>query len=152
MNNLNQIIFVTKTEIGNFEIVFTLPNIINSIRPTNKEKTIAFSKVQKNIGDELKNFFSGKIKNFTFKCKPNGTIFQLKVWNNIKKISYGTTKTYKELAKTLDTSARAIGNACSKNPCLFIIPCHRVILSNGNNGNYILGKKVKIKLIKKEKF
>ena len=152
MNNLNQIIFVTKTEIGNFEIVFILPNTINSIRPTNKKETIAFSKVQKNISDELKNFFSGKIRSFTFKCNPIGTIFQLKVWNIIKKINYGTTKTYKELAKALDTSARAVGNACSKNPCLFIIPCHRVILSNGNKGNYILGKKIKIEQIKKEKF
>ena len=67
-----------------------------------------------------------------------GTDFQIKVWNEIKKIPKGSTLTYKELAKKINKpkAYRAVANACGKNPYPIIIPCHRVVGSNGNIGGY----------------
>ena len=83
-----------------------------------------------------------------------GTKFQLKVWNIISKIPIGTVKTYKEIAIKLKmpNSARAVANACAKNPYAPYIPCHRVIRSDGKLGGYsgIGGINMKLKLLKKE--
>ena len=70
--------------------------------------------------------------------KLKGTEFQLKVWKQIKKIPKGNVKTYKEIAKIIGrpNSARAVANACGKNPFLIKIPCHRVIRSDGGLGGY----------------
>ena len=67
-----------------------------------------------------------------------GTPFQIKVWKEIAKIPKGKTKTYKEIAIKIGhpNSARAVANACGKNPYPIIIPCHRVICSNGKLGGY----------------
>lgn len=67
-----------------------------------------------------------------------GTDFQIKVWNELKKIPRGETKTYKEIAKTLGNpkAARAVANACARNPHPITIPCHRVIRSDGGLGGY----------------
>ena len=67
-----------------------------------------------------------------------GTKFQLAVWTEIAKIKQGKTKTYRELAKLLGKpkSARAVANACGKNPYPGPIPCHRVIRSDGSLGGY----------------
>ena len=67
-----------------------------------------------------------------------GTPFQIKVWDEITKIPKGKTKTYKEIAFNIGypNSARAVANACGKNPYPIIIPCHRVISSNGKLGGY----------------
>ena len=67
-----------------------------------------------------------------------GTPFQIKVWKEITKIPEGNTKTYKEIAINIGhpNSARAVANACGKNPYPIIIPCHRVICSNGKLGGY----------------
>ena len=75
-----------------------------------------------------------KIKNVKLK----GTDFQIKVWNELKKIPSGKTKTYKEIAIILGNSkvARAVANACGDNPHPITIPCHRVIRSDGGLGGY----------------
>ena len=67
-----------------------------------------------------------------------GTPFQIKVWKEITKIPKGKTKTYKEIAKNIGhpNSARAVANACGRNPYPLIIPCHRVVRSDGNLGGY----------------
>ena len=70
--------------------------------------------------------------------KLQGTKFQIKVWKEILKIPKGNIKTYKEIACILNKpkSARAVANACGKNPLVPIIPCHRVIRSDGYLGGY----------------
>ena len=67
-----------------------------------------------------------------------GTDFQIKVWNEIKKIPVGEVRTYKQIAESIGhpNSSRAVANACGKNPHLPIIPCHRVIRSDGGLGGY----------------
>ena len=70
--------------------------------------------------------------------KTSGTNFQKKVWKEIKKIPKGRTKSYKEIAIAIDhpKAARAVANACGKNPNPIITPCHRVIASDGSIGGY----------------
>ncbi len=86
--------------------------------------------------------------------KLNGTKFQISVWQEIKKIPKGQTKTYKDIAVALKKpkSSRAVANACGKNPLLIEIPCHRVIRSDGKLGGYSGkgGMKHKRKLLKEE--
>ena len=84
-----------------------------------------------------------------------GTKFQLKVWNYLKTIPKGTVKTYKQVAIGIKSpkSARAVANACGKNPYAPKIPCHRVIRSDGGLGGYSGrgGIKRKLSLLKSEK-
>ena len=85
-----------------------------------------------------------------------GTKFQLKVWKYLKNIPKGTVKTYKQVAIAIKSpkSARAVANACGKNPYAPKIPCHRVIRSDGGLGGYSGsgGIKKKISLLRSEKF
>ena len=84
-----------------------------------------------------------------------GTKFQLKVWNYLKSIQKGKVKTYKQVAIAIKrpNSARAVANACGKNPFAPKIPCHRVIRSDGGLGGYSGrgGIKKKLELLRLEK-
>ena len=84
-----------------------------------------------------------------------GTKFQLKVWKYLKTIPKGTVKTYKQVAIAIKRpkSARAVANACGKNPCAPKIPCHRVIRSDGGLGGYSGkgGTETKLRLLRSEK-
>ena len=136
-----------KTKLGNF-ILIQENNIIKKFYPSKKKlSTSKGSLIQIEFQNNINNYLEKKVKKINFSCKPKGTSFQIKVWNEIKKIQYGNTKTYLEIAKKLKSSPRAIGNACAKNICLLLIPCHRVIKSNGQLGGFILGKKIKSFLI-----
>ena len=88
------------------------------------------------------------------KMNLEGTEFQIKVWNELKKIPIGETKTYKEIAKLIGSpkAARAVANACGKNPYPITIPCHRVVRSDGSLGGFssIGGIKLKKRLLKLE--
>ena len=83
-----------------------------------------------------------------------GTSFQIKVWKEIIKIPKGKTKTYKEIAINIGhpNSARAVANACGKNPYPIKIPCHRAIRSDGSTGGYsgVGGSTTKLRLLKEE--
>ena len=85
-----------------------------------------------------------------------GTKFQIKVWRYLKKIPIGKVKTYKQVAIGINSpkSARAVANACAKNPYAPKVPCHRVIKSDGTLGGFSSpgGIKAKKKLLKKEGF
>ena len=86
--------------------------------------------------------------------KLEGTNFQRTVWKEISKIPFGETRTYKDLAIAIGkpNSSRAVANACGKNPYPVIIPCHRVIKSDGKLGGYsgVGGVKKKKELLKLE--
>ena len=63
-----------------------------------------------------------------------GTPFQRRVWQYLQSIPMGTTQSYGHVAKALNSSARAVGNACRANPFLLVVPCHRVVKSTGIGG------------------
>lgn len=94
---------------------------------------------------QLKEYFEGKRKEFNLPLEENGTDFQKKVWDALKKIPYGETRTYKDIAKVVgnEKAARAVGMANNKNNIPIIIPCHRVIGNNGALVGYALGLEVK---------
>ena len=103
---------------------------------------------------ELEKYFKGELKNFTTKLNIQGTEFQKSVYKNLLKIPYGKTVTYGELAKMINKpkAFRAAGSANAKNKIPVIIPCHRVVASNGLGG-YSGGEglKTKIWLLEHEK-
>ena len=84
---------------------------------------------------QLYAYFSKKLKVFDLPLNPTGTPFQKIVLKHILRIPHGKTETYGKIAKQLNTSPRAVGNACSKNPIPIIIPCHRV-LGHSSLGGY----------------
>lgn len=90
---------------------------------------------------QLKAYFSGDLKNFDLKLNPEGTSFQKKVWNKLQEIPYGKTKSYMELSRDLgdEKAIRAVAAANGKNPLWIIIPCHRVIGTNGSLTGYAGG-------------
>lgn len=102
---------------------------------------------------ELTEYFKGKRKEFTFPIAPKGTEFQKKVWNALINIPYGETKTYKEIAVDIgnEKACRAVGLANNRNPLPIVVPCHRVIGSNGKLVGYAGGLNIKEKLLEIEK-
>lgn len=90
---------------------------------------------------QLEEYFTGKRKKFDLKLNPKGTDFQKRVWNELLKIPFGKTTSYLKLSKKLgDVKAiRAVGGANGKNKIAIVIPCHRVIGSNGKLVGYAGG-------------
>jgi len=83
---------------------------------------------------QLRAYFSGQLKVFDLPLQPEGTEFQQRVWQELKKIPWGATTTYGEIARALRSpkSARAVGAAIGRNPLSIIVPCHRVIGRDGS--------------------
>ncbi len=90
---------------------------------------------------QLQEYFEGKRKDFDFKLNPKGTNFQQKVWQELINIPYGKTMSYMDLSKKLgDVKAiRAVASANGKNPLWIVIPCHRVIGTDGSLTGYAGG-------------
>jgi len=90
------------------------------------------------VARQLAEYFSGKRTTFDLPLAPRGTPFQLDVWNALREIAYGDTISYAELARRIGkpSAVRAVGAANGANPIPVIIPCHRVIGSNGTLTGY----------------
>ena len=90
---------------------------------------------------QLREYFNGERTQFSLVLNPQGTDFQKSVWNALSKIPYNTTCSYLELSKKLGNvkAIRAVANANGKNPIWIIVPCHRVIGTNGNLTGYAGG-------------
>lgn len=103
--------------------------------------------------EELMEYFSGKRRTFDLPLHAEGTAFQMQVWKELREIPYGETRTYKEIAiKTGRPKAcRAVGGACHRNPILIMIPCHRVIGTNGSLTGFGGGLPIKEQLLSLER-
>ena len=102
--------------------------------------------------EQLTEYFSGKRKIFELPLAPEGTEFQQRVWSALPKISFGHIRTYSEIASEIGSpkSNRAVGSANGRNPISIIVPCHRVIGSNGTLTGYAWGIERKAWLLKHE--
>lgn len=102
---------------------------------------------------QLDEYFQGKRTTFSLPFKLTGTPFQLAVWKELQNIPYGQTTSYKEIAQKINKpkAYRAVGMANNKNPLPIIIPCHRVIGSNGKLIGHAGGLKLKNYLLELEK-
>jgi len=127
-------------------------NLITSIK-FGKKKNRGKSQVLTKLKKQILEFIIGKRTQFSIKLHLEGSILQKKIWKQLSKIGYGTTKTYGEIAKVLHTSPRYVGNVCGQNNHLLVIPCHRVIRSDGALGGFsgIGGIKLKQKILNLEK-
>lgn len=88
--------------------------------------------------EQLEAYFAGGLKEFTLGLRLNGTPFQRRVWDELRRIPYGETRTYGELAALLGSpkASRAVGLANGRNPIGVIVPCHRVIGAGGGLTGY----------------
>ncbi len=107
----------------------------------------------KEAAKQLMEYFNGERKEFDVKLNPQGTEFQRKVWKALLDIPYGETKSYKETAEMAGNpkASRAVGMANNRNPIWIIIPCHRVIGTNGTLVGYGGGLDLKEKLLTLER-
>jgi methylated-DNA-[protein]-cysteine S-methyltransferase len=101
------------------------------------------------VASQLAEFFAGERRDFDFALAPKGTAFQKCVWAELVKIPFGETISYRELARRIGNPAasRAVGRANATNPIALIVPCHRVIGSNGKLTGYAGGIDLKDKLL-----
>ncbi len=123
-------------------------NYVNTEKnPTNKNKIL------EDLIFQLDEYFQGKRKDFNIVYELQGTKFQKEVWNSLKKIPYGKTCSYEDVAIDIgnEKASRAVGNANNKNPLSIIIPCHRVIGKNKTLTGYAGGLHIKEWLLEHEK-
>ncbi len=101
---------------------------------------------------ELREYLDGGRKIFTVHLSTAGTPFQEKVWRALREIPYGETRTYGQIAIRVGNpkGARAVGMACNRNPIMLLIPCHRVVGSDGSLTGFGGGLPVKEKLLRLE--
>lgn len=101
---------------------------------------------------ELKEYFAGQRREFSFPLDLRGTPFQLKCWRALLDIPYGATRTYADIARAVGRPQgfRAVGMANNRNPIAIVVPCHRVIASDGALCGYGGGLDVKQKLLELE--
>ena len=101
---------------------------------------------------QLQEYFEGRLRQFTLPVAPAGTPFQQRVWQELQKVPWGTTTTYGKIAKRIGqpTAVRAVGSANGRNPVAIVIPCHRVIGSDGSLTGYAGGLATKRRLLQLE--
>jgi len=98
---------------------------------------------------QLTEYFSGTRTEFDLPLRPEGGEFQKKVWQALREIPFGETRSYQDLAKAVGSAkaVRAVGAANGKNPLSIVVPCHRVIGANGSLTGFAAGLEVKAKLL-----
>ena len=131
-----------KTPLGTAEIIGD-ENGVSAITVLNTEKELS-TEIPDNLKlavSELNEYFDSKRTDFTFTLQPQGTEFQQKVWQELRHIPFGKTISYMDLAKKLGDIKviRAAASANGKNPLWIVIPCHRVIGSDGSLTGYAGG-------------
>lgn len=137
--------------------LFILENNGSIVGISNKvegwQGTYKETEVIKETYRQLSEYLDGERELFDIPIKTQGTDFQEKVWNALKQIPYGETRSYKDIAIAIGKpkAMRAVGMANNRNPIMIVIPCHRVIGANGQLIGYGGGLDVKEKLLTLEK-
>ena len=134
---------------------------ISAFEQNNKIYRVKFGKCKnrstsanlKKFKSSLNNFLIKKNKSLKFNILIVGNSIQKKVWNELKKIKFGKTKSYGEIAKKFNFSPRYVGKVCGQNKLLLLVPCHRVIRSDGSLGGFssVGGINLKKKILYLEK-
>lgn len=150
---MKQDISIIRSPFGNIELIAE-GEFLTYCRRTNKRATAAkVTPVLKEATKQLDAYFKGNLTEFDLPLLQRGTKFQMKVWDAILTIPYGSTWSYKQLAKAVGNpnASRAVGTANGCNEIWIIVPCHRVIASGGGLGGYGGGLDVKQALLDIEK-
>ena len=143
--------YVFKSIIGNIELVSSKNRII-AVHRTRKKPNKTEDKLLKRSALQIKMYLARKRRSLNFPTRQMGTTFQNRVWNYLRRIPYGRTTTYGDIARKLRTSPRAVGGALGRNNLMMTVPCHRVVRSDGNLGGYSAkgGIKKKAELLRME--
>jgi methylated-DNA-[protein]-cysteine S-methyltransferase len=130
-----------KSPIGLLEIICTKESLLSVEFVDNEKSGVHSNSLAEEVLKQLDQYFKGVRKEFDLSLALSGTPFQNRVWNELQKIPFGQTLSYKELAVKLgnEKATRAVGNANGKNLISIIIPCHRVIGSNKSLTGYAGG-------------
>lgn len=88
----------------------------------------------RDVADQLGRYFAGTLHDFDIETGAEGSAFQHSVWDAMRMIPYGATRTYGQLAEAVGAVARAVGGACGDNPIPIVVPCHRVVAADGLGG------------------
>lgn len=149
-------IFFYDTKIGKIAIIdngVEITHIEIAEEKYSNDFNVYESDIIKNAANQLYEYLDGSRTSFELSLNPYGTEFQRKVWKALCEIPYGETRSYKQVAETIGNSkaSRAVGMANNKNPIMIIIPCHRVVGSNGSLVGYAGGLDIKEKLLNIEK-
>jgi len=131
-----------KTPIGSLEIKGNKEGLTSLYFVENDKKTSEeIPSELKDVKNQLQEYFEGTRTEFSLKLSPKGTAFQKKVWRELEKIRFGKTVSYQQIANQLGDPKviRAAASANGKNPISIIIPCHRVIGSDGSLTGYAGG-------------
>ena len=86
--------------------------------------------------EQISAYFAGVLKDFDLPLAPAGTAHDRAVWREMQAIGYGATRSYGDIARAIGSAPRAVGGACGRNPIPVIIPCHRILTSDGKIGGY----------------
>jgi len=148
-------VFVASTERGVCMVDFlkSEKDFLKRLKKRFPGEIIRDDRKNKNVLNQLKKYLKGDLKRFDCKTDFKGTPFQKKVWSALAKIPYGQTRSYKEIARSIGypKAFRAVGNANGRNSIPLILPCHRVIESNGGLGGFGHGIEIKRRLLDFEK-
>jgi len=150
---------ILKTDLGSFGILVNESDLLKVILP-NKINSISIEitnpgshkPIMHNVIEQLNQYFMGIRKQFDISLKLEMPPFYKKVLKEVSEIPYGQTFSYKNIARKLNNprAYRAVANANAANPIPIIIPCHRVIQSNGDLGNYGGSRELKQSLVQLE--
>ena len=148
-------VFVASTEKGICMIDFmrSEKDFVKELKARFSGEVVRDDRRNEKVLSQLKRYLEGKLRDFDCSLDLKGTPFEMKVWSELTKIPYGETRSYKEIARAIGhpKAFRAVGNANGSNPIPLIVPCHRVIESNGGLGGYGQGIEVKKRLLELEK-
>jgi O-6-methylguanine DNA methyltransferase len=150
------LVYVASTDSGVCKISFaneTKRGFMNWLQGHFREEDVCESMARnKTVIDELRGYLNGKVTKFACSLLLLGTPFQKRVWNEVRKIPYGETLTYKQLAHRVGVPRgyQAVGQANALNPLPIVVPCHRVVGSDGSLTGYSTGVKTKELLLKLE--
>lgn len=139
---------IVETPVGRIKITADDDQIL-SIDFTDDAPAASGHALCERAAEELREYFSGKRKTFDLPLKKAPSAFAQRVYDEARKIPFGETASYGELAQSAGSpgGARAVGSALSKNPHIIVVPCHRVIRQNGEPGRYTGGDEKKIALL-----
>lgn len=131
---MNQMI--TATPIGKLAVKYESDFVIEVQQVASQTRaTLSNDFFAKEMQKQLQAYFAGDLQTFDIQFLfANATDFQMRVWEQIRKIPFGATQTYGEIAKKIKSGPRAVGNACRSNKLLLIVPCHRVVSVSGIGG------------------
>ncbi len=148
-------VFVASTEKGVCMVDFLTKekNFLKELREWFPGRIVRDDRKNRKILNQLKKYMKGELRRFDCDLDFRGTPFQKGVWSALVKIPYGQTRSYRQIAQAIGhpKAFRAVGNANGRNPIPLIVPCHRVIGSDGGLAGFGHGVKVKRRMLDFEK-